>query len=184
MYKLFVFVILFLAYCTIASTKQGDWSLTYYQDTLKRDTLVIDTVVVTGSGLSPVENYELKKANHKEIYFLGDNKNMVTLPTSGGLAVNIQKLYNHFSRRGKGSRRLQRLFDKEYEQDLVSEIWEPLIKEYSHLRGDTLNLFIIHAKPSYAWVSNATHYEQVAYVLKREKDFLDSISVLMDKIRL
>ncbi|WP_268228571.1 hypothetical protein [Sphingobacterium sp. UT-1RO-CII-1] len=171
-------------YCTIALTKPSNLMQKGDQDTLKQDTLVIDTVVVTRGKLSPLEEYELKKENHKEIYFLGDNKNMVTLPTSGGLAVNIQKLYNHLSRRGKGSRHLQKLFDKEYEQDLVNEMWEPLIKEYSHLSGDTLRLFVIHAKPSYAWISKATHYEQVAYVLKREKSFLDSISVLMDKIRL
>lgn len=152
-----------------------------YQDTVKHDTLSIDTVFVTRKTLSSLDKYEIKKLAHKEIYFLGDNKNMVTLPTSGGLAVNLNKLYNHLSNRGKGSRRLQRLFDREYEEDLVNEIWDPLLKEHAQLQGDTLKYFAIHARPSYAWIVSATHYEQVAYLLERQRTYQDSVNLLMEE---
>lgn len=179
--RCYLFFIMLLGLYMCAQTHTSGSYQRTYQDTVKHDTLSIDTVFITRKTLAPLDKYELKKLEHKEIYLWGDNKNMVTLPTSGGLAVNLNKLYNHLSNRGKGSRRLQRLFDREYQEDLVTEIWDPLLKEHAQLQGDTLKYFAIHARPSYAWITSATHYEQVAYLLERQRAYLDSLNLLMEQ---
>lgn len=146
-------------------------------DTLAKDTLVIDEVVID-KRVDALEKFETKKAYHKEIYLLGDNKNMVTLPHTGGLAINIQKLFNHFSKRGKGARRLQRTFEREYEEDLARAIWDPLLEEYTTLRGDSLAKFNLYCKPSFKFLSEASHYERVAYLLRNFKNYSDSTEAI------
>ncbi len=153
-------------------------------DTLKQDTLRIDTVFINREIASPLEKFEKKKEDYKQIYFWGDNKNMVTVPITGGIMININKLYNHLSRRGKASRRMQRVFEREYEDDLVNEIWRPLVKEYSKLQGDTLEKFMIYYKPSLVFLSDATPYERVAYLTQSLKNYKDSVSIILERLKL
>ncbi len=146
-------------------------------DTLQKDTLAIEAVVVE-KQVGALEKLEAKKAYHKEIFLLGDNKGMVSLPITGGIAINIQKLYNHFSRRGRGARRLERTFEREYEDDLVDSIWNPLLAAYTTLRGDSLTTFSLYAKPPLAFIAQATDYERVEYLLHKLKNYQDSTEVI------
>lgn len=154
---------------------------TVNNDSITRDTLAIEEVVVNKRS-DALANFEAKKAYHKEIYYLGDDSNMIMFGL--GIAVNIQKVYNHFSRRGKGSRRLQRQFEREYEDDLVNEIWNPLIAEYTTLQGDSLAKFNLYSKPTLDFLAQCSYYERVAYVLEQLKNYRDSAAIIHERFDL
>nr|WP_288809279.1 hypothetical protein [uncultured Sphingobacterium sp.] len=158
------------------------------QDTVKKkngkDTLRLDTAQIIRKNLLAKDMLDQKKEEYKSIYFWGDTKNMVTLPHQGGIAVNLNKLYNKFSRKGRHARKLQRKFEKEYQQDLIREEWYALTKEYSKLSGDSLNKFRIYYEPSLTWLYDHDRYEKIAYVHKCLKYYLDSVDIIHRRLQL
>jgi len=151
--------------------------VSYDQDTIekrgsKRDTLRLDTVLIKS-----------KSAGDKSIFFWGDTKNMVTLSHQGGIAVNLNKLYNKFSRKGRNSRKLQRQFEKEYHQDLIREEWYPLTQEYSKLSGDSLRKFRIYYEPSLKWLRDNDRYEKIAYIHQCLTNYLDSVDIIHRRLQ-
>jgi len=158
------------------------------QDTVKKknekDTLQLDTAQIIRKNLSAKDILDQKKEEYRSIYFWGDTKNMVTLPHQGGIAVNLNKLYNKFSRKGRHARKLQRKFEKEYQQDLIREEWYAFTKEYSKLSGDSLNKFRIYYEPSLTWLYENDRYEKIAYVHKCLKYYLDSVDIIHRRLQL
>lgn len=178
-----VIACLFFSYCFISQVKPDTNTTsvllrdTLHTDTLYKDTLLIEEIIID-KRVDALEKLEAKKEYHKEMYWRGDDKNMVTIPITGGIAINIQKVYNHFSRRGKGARRLQQTFEREYEDDLVESIWNPLLLSYTTLQGDSLAKFNLYSKPSLEFLSQASHYERVEYLLRTYQNYLDSTDVI------
>lgn len=155
------------------------------QDTTKKgNTLRLDTVQLKGVNSTAKDKFDQKKSDYKSIYFWGDTKDMVTLPHQGGLAVNLNKLYNKFSRKGRHSRRLQRQFEREYEADLVREEWFALTKEYTVLSGDSLTKFRMYYQPTLKWLRGKDNYEKIAYIQHCLKCYLDSVELIHSRLSL
>jgi len=160
----------------------------YQNDTIlgqrAKDTLQLDTAQIIRKNLSAKEKLDQKKSEYKSIYFWGDTKDMVTLPHQGGIAVNLNKLYNKFSRKGRNSRKLQKEFEEEYELDLVKEEWFPLTGEYTRLSGDSLDKFRIYFQPSLKWLHENGRYEKVAYIQECLKHYQDSVHIIHQMLSL
>lgn len=187
---LFLLSICFLLFFSRAKSSSARIAL-YSQDTSRRDKKVVnfdttkmDTALVVGEKLSAKEKMAEKQVAYKSIYFWGDTKNMVTLPHQGGLAVNLNKLYNLLSRQGRASRRLQRQFEREFEQDKVLAQWNALSEAYTPLTGDSLIKFRIYYQPSYKWLRHSDHYDQIAYVQNNLKNYLDSVVIIHQRLSL
>lgn len=187
---LFLLSICFLLFFSRAKSSSARIAL-YSQDTsrwdkklVNFDTTKMDTALVVGEKLSAEEKMAEKQVAYKSIYFWGDTKNMVTLPHQGGLAVNLNKLYNLLSRQGRASRRLQRQFEGEFEQDKVLAQWNALSEAYTPLTGDSLIKFRIYYQPSYKWLRHSDHYDQIAYVQNNLNNYLDSVVIIHQRLSL
>jgi len=158
------------------------------QDTVKKknkkDTLRLDTAQVDSKNNTAQDKFNEKRETYSFIYPLGDTKEMVKLPKKGGIGFSISKLYNKFSRKGRHARKLQRKFEKEYQQDLIREEWYAFTKEYSKLSGDSLNKFRIYYEPSLTWLYENDRYEKIAYVHKCLKYYLDSVDIIHRRLQL
>lgn len=152
-------------------------------DTITKDTLSIDEILVERKLKSSLEKFEQKKEDHRKIYLLGDNKKPFII-TPIGIGANLNRIYNHFSKSGKQSRKLQRLFEKEYEDDLINDIWKPYTEEFSGLSGDSLSDFRVYYKPKLAWLSDASHYDKIYYIKSNLKNYLDSVELIKNKLKL
>lgn len=140
------------------------------------DTIRLNSVIVNNGMLNAKQKYEQKKIDYRLIYFWGDTKDMLTF--SNGLSLNLNKLYNKFSKKGQDSRRLQRVFEKEYIQDLILEKWLPLTKEYTNLEDDSLSVFRSYYQPKISWIKNYDDYERIAYIVKCLKNYRDSATYI------
>jgi len=157
------------------------------QDTVKKknvkDTLRLDTIQVKRKNSLAEDKLNEKKETYKSIYALGDSKEMVNLPKKGGVGLSINKLYNKLSRKGRNARKLQRQFEKEYQQDLIREEWYPLTKEYSKLSGDSLRKFRIYYEPTIKWFHEHDRYEKIAYIHKCLTYYLDSVDIIHRRLQ-
>lgn len=154
---------------------------TVNKDSITRDTLALEEVVVNKRS-DALANFEAKKAYHKEIYYLGDDSNMIMFGV--GMVINVQKVYNHFSRRGRGARRLQRQFEREYQDDLLNQIWHPLLAEYTNLKGDSIEKFNLYSQPTLDFLTERSYYERVAYILDKLKNYRDSAAIIHERFKL
>lgn len=158
------------------------------QDITKRsqgtDTLELDTIQVDRRTISAKDKFAHTKEEFKLIYFWGDTKDMVTLPHQGGIAVNLNKLYNKLSRKGKNARKLQCELERAYEADLIAEEWVPLTQEYTSLTGDSLIKFRHYYQPSLSWLQDNGTYEKVAYIQQCLKNYLDSVDMIHKQLLL
>lgn len=159
----------------------------FAQDTLQRvkvqnDTLSIDTIAIRKELLSPDSIYRKKQKEHRTIYLWGDNKKPIQINPFGGIIIN--KVYSHFSKKGKESRRLQRVFNVEYNADLINAIWRPYTVEFTELKGDSLFVFQTYFLPEYRWFSKATHYEKVEYVIRSMRTYRDSSAFIHRSLQL
>ncbi|MFD2597688.1 hypothetical protein ACFSQ3_01895 [Sphingobacterium corticis] len=143
---------------------------------LYRDTIGIESVEINHEVLTPEEKYERNKREFRSIYFNGDNKNIITaigiIPP--GIAVNINKLYNHFAKSGKQARRFQKVLADDFKLDKVNQTWYPLTQKLTKLDGQQLEDFRRYYHPDFEWWAAAEEYEQLDYIFKRLKNYQDS----------
>lgn len=151
-------------------------------DTLKNDTLDIDTVSI--KLLTAQEKYDKKKKEHRTAYMWGDNKKPVTINPLGGIAININKLFSSFSKIGKRSRRLQRVFKREYEIETTEALWKPLTVKLTNLKGDSLFYFQMYFLPEPGFLEESSYYQKVEYVVKCMRVYRDSSAIIHQRMRL
>lgn len=156
----------------------------FFQDTLKRDTLEMDTISIIRELLSPDSIFEQRKKEYRTIYLWGDNKKPVQINPMGGILISINKIYSHFSKGGKQARRLQKVFEREHNDDLVNAIWKPYTVKFTPLKGDSLFVFQNYFQPNYKWFSEATHYEKLEYIVISMRVYRDSTAMIHDALRL
>lgn len=183
--RLLVFIFCVLTILFLSSFKRNiDFNASHAAlDTIDKDTLDIDTVSIT-KKFGPDEKYELRKKAYREIYMWGDNKKPISINPFGGIAVSINKLYSHFSKIGKNSRRLQRVFKNEYDIDRVEVLWKPLTVKLTGLKGDSLFYFQMYFLPAPGFLEKATYYEKVEYVVKSMRIYRDSSTVIHQRMKL
>lgn len=154
---------------------------TVNKDTVKNDTLDIDTVSI---GITVAQKYEARKRQYRTAYMWGDNKKPLKINPLGGIAVNINKLYSHFSKKGKNSRRVMRLFEDEFTIDSTNVLWKPLTVKLTNLKGDSLFYFQMYFLPKPGFLENSTYYEKVEYVVKSMRIYRDSVAVIHESMKL
>lgn len=191
MYRFFIVVgsILFLlmssTYAYNRFTRQSNSFFNIdFQDKWSRDTLQIDTVSVSRELLTADSMFRLKQKEHRQIYLWGDDKKPFQINPFGGILININKVYSHFSKKGKQSRRLQSVFKRELNEDLVNGIWKPYTIKYTNLRGDSLFVFQTYFRPDYKSFSEASHYEKLYFINQSMRLYRDSTSMIHDTLKL
>jgi len=137
---------------------------TYLIINLKKDPVMLQEVVVSGTALSPAKKLEDNKKDYRAIYRIGDKKNIIG-------PDNIDKIWSALSREGNNARRLQRNFNTDYQNSIIDRRFtKKLVNGTTGYRGKQLDDFMIKYRPSFKMVENANDYELVEYVKKRFVD--------------
>jgi hypothetical protein len=181
--RLFVCVFIISTTFLLSSFEKKSYISCTFLDTLKKDTLNIDTVGIS-KALSAEQRYEARKKQYRTIYMWGDNKKPVQINPLGGIAININKIYSHFSKIGKNSRRLQRVFENEYNIERTEVLWKPLTVDLTNLKGDSLFYFQMYFLPKPGFLENASYYEKVEYVVKSMRIYRDSAAIIHERMKL
>ncbi|MBL1409554.1 hypothetical protein [Sphingobacterium faecale] len=137
---------------------------------LKKTSIYIDPVTVVARK-TPEQILADRRRDYDKAYKLADPGSYLSVgPTGAGLSINA--IYNLFSKEAKNARRLTKYFQKEYEENIVDiRFSKELVKGVTGLEGEPLDNFMVRYRPSYDFVSLATHYQMVSYIKSKYEYF-------------
>ena len=137
---------------------------------LKKTSIYIDPVTVVGKK-SPEQILAERRRDYDKAYKLADPGSYLSVgPTGAGLSINA--IYSLFSKEAKNARRLTKYFEREYEENIVDiRFSKELVKSVIGLEGEPLDNFMVRYRPSYDFVSLATHYQMVNYIKSKYQYF-------------
>ncbi|SDD48606.1 CarboxypepD_reg-like domain-containing protein [Mucilaginibacter pineti] len=148
--------------------------------TLNQSHNLLNEVVIRDNPINPLKKFRRNQEEYKQIYRIGDNKNIVSVfggAGFGGVGISIDKLYSALSREGKNARRLQRALVTDYKADIVdARFTKSLVTKITGYTGERLDIFMIDNRPTYEFVKNAPDYDLIKYI--RQK--LNNNAVLKD----
>lgn len=161
----------------LIASKEG-----YYTDTikytgqqvfmiyLKRTSIYIPEVKVVARR-SPEDILATRKEEFNKAYKLADPGSVFSVgPTGAGLSIG--SIYNMLSREGRNARRLTRIIQREYEENVIDAKFTPdLVHNLTGLSGEHLTNFMNNYRPTFYFVMAATPYELTAYIRSKYEIF-------------
>ncbi|SFS75384.1 hypothetical protein [Sphingobacterium wenxiniae] len=161
----------------IIATKEG-----YFPDTIvyseekvlmfhmERSSIYIPEVQVVARK-SPEEILKQRREEFNKAYRLADPGSIFSVgPTGAGLSIST--IYNFFSREGKNAKRLTRIIQQEYENNVIdSKFTRELVQKTTGLKGEHLENFMSNYRPNYYFILAASPYELTEYIKSKYEIF-------------
>ena len=120
---------------------------------------------------SPEQVLAQRREEFNKAYKMADPGSIFSVgPTGAG--ISIGSIFNMLSKEGKNARRLTKVIQREYEDNVVDSKFTPdLVQHTTGLTGDQLRIFMNNFRPSYAFVMLATPYELSSYIRSKYEIF-------------
>jgi hypothetical protein len=135
---------------------------------LKRNSILLNTVVITDTVLSAQERLRRNQQEHKDAYRKGDSKDLLQIGGSsgnGGAGLGIDALWSLLSREGKNARYLQKIIERDYRDQIISYRYTPrLVNQVTGLNNPSLRDFMEQYRPSYNFVIEANDYSLIEFI--------------------
>lgn len=145
---------------------------------LKRNSILLQEVVVKDSTLSPADELRAKQEEYNVAYTKGDVNNVLTTGGSnggGGVGLSINALYTLLSREGRNARLLQKIIERDYRDAMIDyRFTKTLINRVTGLSGDELVDFKQQYKPGYYFIIQANDYDLIEYIRKSYTSYLEN----------
>ncbi|HLQ99164.1 MAG TPA: hypothetical protein VK102_02220 [Sphingobacterium sp.] len=137
---------------------------------LERSMRYIPEVTVTAKQ-SPETILEQAKKDYKKAYDLAEPGSAFSVgPTGAGL--NLNTIYNLFSKEGKNAKRLTKTIEKEYQENVIdSKFTASLVRNTTGLRDSVLHRFMQRYRPSYYFIISTNEYQLVEYIKNKYEMF-------------
>lgn len=132
---------------------------------------------------SPEVILDQAKKDYKKAFDLADPGDLLSVGATGA-GLNINTIYNMFSKEGKNAKRLTKTIKKEYEENVIDSKFTPsLVQSVTGLKNKELSRFMQRYRPSYQFVVSANEYQLIEYVKSKYEMFkltpeLRNLSVL------
>ncbi|MFD2598124.1 hypothetical protein ACFSQ3_04085 [Sphingobacterium corticis] len=135
-----------------------------------RDFRYIQPVSVSARR-SPSDVYEEARRENRDAFSLADPGSLISVgPTGAGLSINA--IYNYFSKEGRNARRFTEYLQQLYEENVIDSVFTPdLVRNLVGLEGERLQNFMIRYRPTYAFVTRASHYQLTQYIKSKYNMF-------------
>ncbi|RKR81142.1 hypothetical protein BDD43_1286 [Mucilaginibacter gracilis] len=131
---------------------------------LKRTSIPLKPVYITGRFLAPQNQLEINKKLYNKAYGSLANHDLLSFG-SGGVGLSIDALYNMLSREGRNATRLREDIDREYHQSIIdSRFNSTLVASVTGLKDPQLTDFMFKYRPGYYFATEATDYEFIKYI--------------------
>ncbi len=132
---------------------------------------LLNEVVIRDNPINPLKKFRRNQVEYKQIYRIGDDKNIVSVfggAGFAGLGISIDKLYSALSREGKNARGLQRALVTDYKADVVdARFTKSLVTKITGYKGEQLDIFMIDNRPTYEFIKTAPDYDLIKYIKQK-----------------
>jgi len=131
---------------------------------LQRLAIPLPEVLFKDSVLQAKAKYEEAKKAFNQAVRLGNDKDILNI-SNGNVGLGIDALWSAFSKEGKNARRLMEIMERDYQNNMVDQIFsKDLVSRVTGLKGDELLLFMLNFRPSYNFVMQANEYMLVSFI--------------------
>ena len=145
---------------------------------LKRNSILLQEVVVRDSTLSPEDQLKATQEEYNSAYSKGNVKNLLTTGGSnggGGAGLSINALYTLLSREGRNARLLQKIIERDYKDAMIDyRFTKTIINRVTGLNGEKLVDFKQQYKPGYYFILQANDYDLIEYIRKSYDSYLEN----------
>lgn len=133
---------------------------------LKPTSILLREVTIRDSILNPDKMLASTKNQFTKIYGSLSNRNLLSLGNGqSGAGLSIDALYNIFSRQGKNARKLEKIIDRDYRENIVDyKFNRSIVAKVTGLADPALSDFMFKYRPGYYFVINASDYDLIAYI--------------------
>lgn len=140
---------------------------------LKRATIYLQEVTVKGRK-TPEEILQQERENYNKAYRLADPGSVFSVgPTGAGVSINA--IYSLFSREVKNAKRLTRLIENDYKENMIDyKFTEALVVKVTGLKDERLKDFMTQYRPSYFFVISATEYQMTTYIQSSYEQYISN----------
>lgn len=137
---------------------------------LRRKSIYIPEVRVVAKK-SPEEILKQRREDFNKAYKLADPGSFLSVgPTGAGVSINA--IYGLFSKDTKRAKRLTRIIQQEYEDNVIDYKFTPeLVAGITGLSGEQLHNFMQNCRPSYYFIQAASPYDLSAYIKRKYEMF-------------
>lgn len=131
---------------------------------LQRLAIPLPEVLFRDSVLQAKAKYEETKKAFNQAVRLGNNKDVLNI-SNGNVGLGIDAIWSAFSKEGKNARRLMEIMERDYQNNMVDQIFnKDLVTRVTGLKGDKLLVFMLNFRPSYNFVMQANEYALVSFI--------------------
>jgi hypothetical protein len=131
---------------------------------LQRLAIPLPEVLFKDSVLLAKAKYEEAKKAFNQAVRLGNDKDILNI-SNGNVGLGIDALWSAFSKEGKNSRRLMEIMERDYQNNMIDQIFnKDLVSRVTGLKGDKLLSFMLNFRPSYNFVMQANEYTLVSFI--------------------
>lgn len=131
---------------------------------LQRLAIPLPEVWFKDSVLQAKSKYEETKKAFNKAVRLGNNKDILNI-SNGNVGLGIDAIWSAFSKEGKNARRLMEIMERDYQNNMVDQIFnKALVTRITGLKGDRLLVFMLNFRPSYSFVMQANDYAMISFI--------------------
>lgn len=142
-------------------TVQSQNTLIFY---LIPTSILLQTVTITDSVMSPDKKLAETRKEYKDIYRIGNTSDLLSIG-SGGVGLGIDALYSMLSKQGKNARHLQEIIENDYKDAMINfRYTKSLVSTITSLNGEKLNDFMRQYRPNYYFVLEANDYTFASFI--------------------
>lgn len=140
---------------------------------MSRSSIQLREVTIRDTALSPEKKLAATRKEYSKAYGSLANRDLLSLPSSGGAGLSIDGLYNALSRSGRNAAKLRKVIDRDYKQDVIDYRFNSsLVGRVTGLKDKKLIDFMQKYRPGYYFVLNATDYEFITSIKNNLKRYL------------
>ena len=157
----------------------------YHNDTIKvkseaplavylpRISIQLKEVTIRDSMINPDRRLAVTKRDFSKIYGSLGYRDFLTMPSSGGVGISIDAIWNSLSRSGRNAAHLQEIIQQDYQQNVIDYRFNKnLVARITGLKDEKLVSFMTRYRPGYYTASSASEYEFVSMIKSNYKRFL------------
>lgn len=133
---------------------------------LQRTSIVLNEVSIRDSVLTPEKKLEATKEEFSKIYGSLANRDLLSMGNGqSGAGLSIDALYNIFSKQGKNARKLEKIINRDYRENIIDyKFNRGVVGKATGLKDPQLTDFMQKYRPGYYFIISASEYDLVSYI--------------------
>jgi hypothetical protein len=140
---------------------------------MSRTSILLKEVSIHSSSLNPEKQLDATKNDFTKIYGSLGYRDFLVTPSTGGVGISIDAIWNAFSRSGRNAEKLRETIESDYEQNVIDfRFNKSLVAKLTGLKDEKLSSFMSKYRPKFYTATSTNDYEFASIIKSNYQSFL------------